>query len=154
MGITDQKQFTDAVARARAGGHINFSGDPYSRSDEWVAALHACNRLAIFDMLPAIQTINQTNLLDFLTVVEDNQNLIGQGAAQRIKFACYVVRGREIEDRGVPDDQVNDGREFLGCTRLDDGGVRQQIDSALTAHGQAGLVSHAVESSKLHGSTF
>lgn len=132
MGIADQKQFTDAVAKARAGGHINFYGDPYSYSDNWIAAIHACNRLAMFDMLPAIQAVNQNSLLDILTVVEANQNLIGQGSVQRIKFACYVVLNREIEDRGVPDDQVNDGREFLGCTRLDDGGVRQEITSALS----------------------
>jgi hypothetical protein len=128
MGLIDQKQFTDAVARARAGGHINFVGDPYSVSDAWVAALRACNRLAMFDMLPAIKAISPLGRddLEFVTAVD--ANLIG---AERIKFACTVVRSREIEDRGLPADQVNDGREFLGCTRLDDPGVRNTIDVAL-----------------------
>jgi len=134
MAITDQKQFTDAVAKARAKSHINFSGDPHSRSDEWIAAINACNRLAMFDMLPAIRAINQNNLVDIKTAAEGNQNLIGEGSVQRIKFACCVVLNLEIEDR-VPADQANDGREFLGCTRLDDGEVRQEINSALSSAG-------------------
>lgn len=132
MGIADQKQFTDAVAKARAGGRISFSGDPYASSDNWIAAIHSCNRLAMFDMLSAIQAINQNNLIDILTAAEANMSLIGQGSVQRITFACYVVLNREIENRDVLGDQVNDGREFLGCTRLDDGGVRQEINSALS----------------------
>jgi hypothetical protein len=134
VGVEDQKQFTGAMAQARAGGHINFFGDPYASSDAWVAALHACNRLAMFDMLPALRAISPLGQddIEFVSVVEVNKNVIGQGSVERIKFACTVVRGLEIEDRGVPDDQVNDGREFLGCTRLDNSGVQQEIQTALS----------------------
>ena len=41
-----------------------------------------------------------------------------------------VVSTREISDHGIPLDQVNDGREYLGCTRLDDDGVRAEIRKA------------------------
>jgi hypothetical protein len=34
-------------------------------------------------------------------------------------------------DNKIPLDQVNDGREFLSCTRLDDKGVQFEIDRAL-----------------------
>ena len=46
-------------------------------------------------------------------------------------LALKVIVDREIED-GLPDDQVNDGREFLGCTRLGDTGVKQIITDSLT----------------------
>jgi hypothetical protein len=132
MSAADQKQFLDAVSRAKAGGHISFVGDPYSTGDEWVAAVQACNRLAMFDMLPAVQAIeDQRDDLEFLTAVNANKSVIGEASAQRIRFAFNVITDREIEDVGLPDDQVNDEREFLGCTRLDDDGVQQIINDAL-----------------------
>jgi hypothetical protein len=156
MGAADQKQFTDAVARSKAGGHVNFFGDPYANSDAWVAALNACNRLAMFDMLPAVQAISLkgTEDLEFETVVEMNKDVIGQGAAERIKFACTVVWDREIEDCGVPDNQVNDGREFLGCLAWTTQGFSRRFSTLWPADGRARLASHAAESTKLRGSTF
>lgn len=53
-------------------------------------------------------------------------------ATKRINWALWVVDGREIRDFGLPDDQVNDGREYLGCTRLDDAEVQKLIDGALS----------------------
>jgi hypothetical protein len=141
MGAQDQQLFIDAVARARAGGHVNFIGDPYSSSESWVSALFACNRMAMFDILPALKAINPEGKddIEFLTVVEDNRKTLG-GGTDRIKFAYAVVTRREIEDRGQPDDQVNDGREFLGCTRLDDTRVQAEIQGALrrVGSGRAG----------------
>jgi hypothetical protein len=37
----------------------------------------------------------------------------------------------EIQNDSLLDDQVNDGREFLGCTRLDDTGAQKVIDDTL-----------------------
>lgn len=140
MGILDQKLFVDLVTRARAGGQINFMGDPYASGDAWIAALNACNRLAMFDMLPALRAINPKGeeQLDLLTAVEGNTAIIG-GGSWRIKFAYSVVVYHEILDFGIPDDQVNDGREFLGCTRLDDTGVRSEITQALSQAAPLGL---------------
>ena len=103
MGAQDQQLFIDAVARARAGGHVNFIGDPYSSSESWVSALFACNRMAMFDILPALKAINPEGKddIEFLTVVEDNRKTLG-GGTDRIKFAYAVVTRREIEDRGQP----------------------------------------------------
>jgi hypothetical protein len=52
-------------------------------------------------------------------------------AFNKVQFALGVVDQHEIYDLGLPDDQVNDGREFLGCTRVDDKGVQREIESAL-----------------------
>jgi len=41
------------------------------------------------------------------------------------------VELREIQHDGLPDDQINDGWEFLGCTRLDEQGVQKVIDDTL-----------------------
>jgi hypothetical protein len=133
MGSADQKQFTDAVAKAKAAGHIDFMGDPSATGDPWVAAVNLCNRLAMFDMLPALKAISTNNAVDleFLTAVEVNRNLIGDKSTQRIMFAVTVVERLEIEDRGLDIAQVNDGREFLGCTRLDNAAVQHIIDDTL-----------------------
>jgi hypothetical protein len=125
-------------------------------TDDWKAALHECSRLAMFDMLPALKFLNSEERRFLLTDAprnprspltspivpdDDRRKVLGNAAFERIVFAVFVVDHREIEDRGLPLDQANDGREFLGCTRLDDDGVRQLIQSslaqgALTAAGQ------------------
>jgi hypothetical protein len=64
---------------------------------------------------------------------EDRRRILGSVAFARIEFAIGVVDTREIKDFSIPLDQVNDGREFLGCTRLSDTGVQQIIDDALVA---------------------
>lgn len=144
MSIEDQRQFTNAVARAKAGF---WGGSMHMLTDEWKAALHACSRLAMFDMLQALNAINSEDRRFLLTDAprnpravlparihpsDDRMRILGQGAFARIIFAIGVIEYGEIEDHGLPEDQVNDGREFLGCTRLDDGGVRQAINNALS----------------------
>jgi hypothetical protein len=120
MGVNDQKQFTDAVA-ARRTGWI---------TEDWKPAIHALNRLAMFDMLPALAAISQLERDDVERLAP---GIIGINATKRIYFANIVVRMREIPDwsGSVPDEQINDAREFLGCTRLDDRGVQFEIDLAL-----------------------
>ncbi|MGI8639137.1 MAG: hypothetical protein ACR2MG_04215 [Pyrinomonadaceae bacterium] len=145
MSIEDQRRFTDAVAKAKAGF---WGGTMRWLTDEWKAALHACSRLAMFDMLPALKAINSEDRRFLLTDAprnpravlpariqpsHDRMSVLGQGAFARIIFAISVIEYGEIEDHGLPADQVNDGREFLGCTRLDDAGVRATIDNALNA---------------------
>jgi len=66
-------------------------------------------------------------------------SILGSAAFSRIMFALRVIEQKEIQDFGIPEDQVNDGREFLNCTRLDDDGVKNKINEALTtARGQIG----------------
>ncbi len=128
MGAADQKLFTDAVAKANSRSllHNLFVDD----TTDWVAALPALNRLAMFDMLPALDAISFLDR-NRLVNTEGLKHVIGDAALTRIERARHIVELREIQDDGLPDDQVNDGREFLGCTRLDDKGVQQVIDDAL-----------------------
>lgn len=130
MGAADQKQFTDAVAKAnsRSLAHDLFVDD----TTDWVAALHALNRLAMFDMLPALEAISFWDR-NRLESTEQRKHVIGDGALKRIQCARRIVELREIQDDGLPPDQINDGREFLGCTRLDDQGVQRVIDDALSS---------------------
>ncbi len=143
MSVADQKQFLDAVARAK-GGPMTIFHDQLSYSEEWVAAFHAANRLAMFDMLPAFAATSPIDsggsCLNWLVVVGIQKSL-GEGAINRVQFAKNVVESREIEDRGLPEDQVNVAREFLGCTKLDDDGVRRAINDALNraGAGRAGM---------------
>jgi len=87
----------------------------------------------MFDMLPALAAIDVTDR-GWLIALGSQKNL-GQGAVNRFIFSKEVIDSREIEDLGLPEEQVNDGREFLGCTRLDDSGVQQIINHALTTAG-------------------
>jgi hypothetical protein len=150
MSVADQKQFTDAVARAKAGF---WGGTIHMLTDDWKAALNACNRLAMPDMLAALSAIDSDDRRLLLTGAgrnpravlptrivpsDDRKGVIGEGGVARILFATDVIEFREIEDHGLPDEQVNDGREFLGCTRMDDGGVRTIINDALTQAKAAG----------------
>jgi len=130
MSGADQKQFTDAVAKAKADQGF-LGGTNY---DDWTAALQACNRLAMLDLLPALESLDPRDVIQLQTL-EAQKNVIGERGAKRTWFARTVVWGREIEDQGLPDDQVNDAREFLGCTRLDVGGVQQIINHALNTAG-------------------
>lgn len=127
MGAADQKQFTDAVAKAnsRSLAHNLFVDD----TSDWVEALYALNRLAMFDMLPALEAIGFFDR-NRLENVEGMKHVIG-GGLKRIQAARHIVELREILDDGLPPEQVNDGREYLGCTRLDDDGVQKVIDEAL-----------------------
>ena len=145
MGIEDQKQFADAVDWAKSLG--GFSGNYRAERDAWVNALHALNRLAMFDMLPAIAAISFLDRESIRSVAVDT---IGPIATNRILFARYVVEHHEIDDSAyllfntkfdIPDEQVNDAREYLGCTRLDGFGVRHFIDSALSS-ARAAIDSH------------
>ena len=128
MGAEDQQRFTDAVAKAnsRSIAYTLLVDD----TTDWVQALYALNRLAMFDMLPALQA---TNFLDRnrLENTEGIKHVIGEGSLKRIRCARRIVELREIQDDGLPADQINDGREFLGCTRLDNDGVQKVIDEAL-----------------------
>lgn len=114
-------------------------------TDDWKTAMHAGSRLAMFDLLPAMASLSDTNRRFLLTDAPRNPRAVLQppiiptadrrkvlGAAfERLVFAEAVVDRHEIEDHGLPLDQVNDGRAFLGCTPLDDDGVRRLIFDSL-----------------------
>jgi hypothetical protein len=115
MGEKDQKEFKDAVAKAKSTFIV-----------DWRPALDALNRLAMFDMLPALASLKlDDNGWNLLMGMVTGINL------SRLRFARQVIVGREIYDFGIAEGQVNDGREFLGCTRLDDDGVKRTIEVAL-----------------------
>lgn len=143
MSVADQKQFTDAVAHAKAGF---WGGSMRMMTDDWKAALHACSRLAMPDMLQALGAIASEDRRFLLTDAprnpravipthivpsDDRMKILGPGAFARVLFATDVIEYGEIEDHGLPEDQVNDGRVFLGCTRMDEAGVREAINDAL-----------------------
>lgn len=136
MSEIDQKQFLDAMARVKAkGSHGIIIDDLYttwygSPKDEWVPALHAINKLAMYDMLPALEAITFEER-QWLIWAEQNKHVIGDASLKRIMAARFIVEHREIADHGLPEDEVNDGRQYLGCTRLDKVGVQQAIDAAL-----------------------
>jgi hypothetical protein len=129
MSGLDQKQFTDVVAKANARslGYTLFVDD----TTDWIEALHALNRLAMFDMLPALESIGVLDR-NRLVNTESLRHAIGEGALKRIESARHIVEFREIRDDGLPEDQINDGRVFLGCTRLDAKEVQTVIDNAVS----------------------
>ena len=122
MSAADQQQFVDAVKKAN-------EGSVFFLKSNLKPAVHALNRLAMFDMLPALAAVRSIDRDNISIVAPD---VIGLEATKRINWARWVVEGREIRDFGLPLDQVNDGREYLGCTRLDDAGVQKIIDDALS----------------------
>jgi len=87
-------------------------------------------RMAMFDILPALRDLPADVRLNFHHAARFLP--IGDASRQRYEFARAVVIEHEIKDFGLPDDQVNDGRVFLGCTPLDDKGVRAEIMRAET----------------------
>jgi hypothetical protein len=120
MSFADQQQFIDAVRKANQGLLV-------SKSDLQPCVL-ALNRLAMSDMLAALSAVRH---IDREYVAGAAPDVIGEERTTRINWAVMVVEDREIRDFGLPLDQVNDGREYLGCTRLDDAGVRGIIHAAL-----------------------
>ena len=120
MSAADQKQFTDAVA-SRKTSWIQ---------EDWAPAVHALNRLAMFDMLPALAAIPK---MQQDAVPKHVLRMVGIPAYKRVLFANIVVQMREIPDwtGSLSEEQINDGRVYLGCTRLDDAGIKRTIDDAL-----------------------
>jgi hypothetical protein len=122
MGAADQQQFIDAVKKAN-------EGSIFFLKSNLKPAVHALNRLAMFDMLPALTAVRDIDRDNISRVAGE---VVGPEATKRINWAGWVVQAREIRDFGLPLEQVNDGREYLGCTRLDDAGVQKIIDDALS----------------------
>ena len=124
MGAADIREFQAAVAKVESARLFR----------NWKPAVHALSRLAMFDMLPAVKSLNR----DQRATIHFNASRmwpteIVRGAYNRIDFAFTVISLREIADLGLFKDQVNDARTFLGCTHLDDDGndVQKAIDDAI-----------------------
>lgn len=126
MGAKERQEFLDAAAKASQ-----------ARMEEWGAAVAALTRMAMFDMIPAFAALPAMDKFAFFGYCSSNKGKIGEVSYNRIAFARCVVLNAEIKDFGIPLEQVNDGREYLGCTRLDDKGVQDYIDKALAAAGAA-----------------
>lgn len=117
MGELDRKQFRDAVTdvkKARLG-------------EDWTPVMTPLLRLAMFDMLPVLAALSPADRARLRTAADTLGRRVSAEAWKRLMFAFMVVDNREIVDYGLPHDQVNDGRVFLGCTPLDDDGVRREI---------------------------
>jgi hypothetical protein len=120
MSEKDRQQFKDAVAKAKS-----------TFFEDWKPAVHAASRLAMFDMLAALAAISKS---DREMLVRNAMAMFLPGSKEtfsRIEFAASVIDNREIYDLGLPEDQINDGRDFLGCTRLDSTEVQNTINDAL-----------------------
>ncbi|PSJ58460.1 hypothetical protein [Kumtagia ephedrae] len=119
MGEQDLQAVRDAVAKAKSA--LVF--------EDWKPVVHAVSRLAMPDMLKALAALSESDrellLRNALAIFGNTMSF------QRIEFAAGVIDNREIYDLGLLPDQVNDGREFLGCTRLDDTGVQNAINDAI-----------------------
>jgi hypothetical protein len=120
MSKFDQQKFIKAVAEADSAWLL----------PDWDDAVDALSVLSMPDMLQALAAITDDQLGTVYKHATYNVLDLGHLKFNRIDFACNVVRNRGIVDNGIPLDQVNDGREFLGCTRLDDKGVQCEIDRA------------------------
>ncbi len=119
MGGKDLQDVKDAVAKAKSAMVFQ----------DWKPVVHAVSRLAMPDMLKAIDALSPS---DREMLLRNALAMFGNTLSfHRIEFAAGVINNREIYELGLPDDQVNDGREFLGCTRLDDSGVLSAIQDAL-----------------------
>ena len=130
MGANDQQAFLDAVAKTNRHSYYRNEWDGKVTA-EWGAAVAAFCRMSMVDMLPAFAKVSAQDRKSFLDYSNQNSWKVGDISTRRINFAYFVVEGNEIRDFGIPDEQVNDGREFLGCTRLDNQGVQEWIDKAL-----------------------
>jgi len=141
MSEADQQLFVDAVSHAN---DVSNSKSPIGIRNEghqeWVAALKDCNRLSMPDMLSALDKVQKDDRLKMVNTLMPRGvpgvPELGKGA-DRIMFAVCAVDNREIIDAGLPDAQVNDAREYLGCTRLEDDEVRRVINESLM-RGSAG----------------
>ena len=124
MGKFDQDRFHDAVRKIKS-----------SFFEDWGPALSPLTRLAMFDMLPAIDSLGFLDRQKLASAAQLNHgwDRLSGISLQRIRFAFEVIERREIRDFDLPEEQVNDGREFLGCTRLNEVEVRRLIDETLVA---------------------
>jgi len=124
MSESDREAFRRDVAEREANRF--YPGGPVAG---WGPAAHSASRLSMTDLLPALNSISQSSRDNF---AEQARHILDWNAYRRLAFALTIIGSREIVDVGLPEDQVNVGRLFLGCTPLQAYGVRQEIDSALS----------------------
>ncbi|MCL2384612.1 MAG: hypothetical protein FWC84_02115 [Alphaproteobacteria bacterium] len=116
MGAADQQRFLDEWKKL--GFFFPDTGP----------ALKILAGLTMPDMIRALQALTSSDQGTVYSASLLHGSAIGVPGVNRIAFAYYVVNKFEIVDLGISLDEVNDGREALGCTRLDDKGVQGEID--------------------------
>jgi hypothetical protein len=121
MSKADQQKFIDAVNDADSAWVFK----------DWKPAVLALNGLSMSDMLQALSSVTEDQRGYVWQQALFMGSSIGAAGMDRIAFGVAVVDRHEITPAGLPRDQTNDAREFLGCTRLDDAGVQFTIDSAI-----------------------
>lgn len=94
-----------------------FEEEVQKAQPNWEAAIDNLSALAMFEMLPALATLQDTVRG---RVLEQARQILGLqrqwlGARDRIEFACDVVHDRRLTSwsRDLPEDQVEDARSFL-----------------------------------------
>ncbi len=123
MSQADQQAFKDAVAEADSAWVFK----------DWSPAAKVLSGLSMPDMLQALAAVTEDQRNAVWQQSFFMGSSIGADGMNRIGFSVNVVNKHEIADMGIPTDQVNDAREFLGCTRLDDAGVQFEIDKAINS---------------------
>ncbi|WP_413991623.1 hypothetical protein ACMDCR_05870 [Labrys okinawensis] len=141
MSADDIRRFTDAAAK-----------QPPSPSSDWTDCVHLLDRLAMFDIIPAMASVDRQKIelimgkawgmfSTFGALLIASAPTLGGDmtpaaltmtiAYRRLYFAYTVLYKREIAYLDIPPEQVNDGRVYLGCTPMSDAGIRHEIDSAI-----------------------
>jgi len=124
MAEIDRKQFRDTVAEVKKAWGV----------EDWAPVMAPLFRLAMFDMVPVLNELSffdRSKLISAANLLQ-TQGRLGDASWRRLQFAIKVIEDREIADFGLDDYQVNDGREFLGCTRVSDDDVQAEINNALS----------------------
>lgn len=117
MGELDRKPFRDAVADVKKA----------RLAEDWAPVMTPLLRLAMFDMLPVLAALSPADRARLQAAANMLGRRVSAESWKRLLFAFTVVDKGEVADFGLPIDQVNDARAFLGCTPLDDDGVRREI---------------------------
>jgi len=122
MAEKDRQQFRDAVVKAKTG---------FWR--QWGVVMDPLFRLRMSDMLSVLDELSGVDRSALVLTAKNLQNsgMVDATSLQRLEFAMKVIDDREIADFGLANDEVNDGREFLGGTRPTDADVRAAIDTAM-----------------------
>lgn len=115
MGASDQYRFVEAARNARTDGGIE-------------AAAHMLSGLAMFDILPALASLDRYSRDRVLGIA---RAALAPGAFQRVQFAATVVTSLKVRTppASLPD-QVDDARRYL-------------VGRLKPANSQAGFASYA-----------
>jgi hypothetical protein len=99
MGASEQHRFVEAARNARTDGGVE-------------TAAHMLSGLAMFDILPALATLDHFSRD---RVLGRARSALAPGAIERVQFAAVVVTTLKLPKppASLPNDQVEDARRYL-----------------------------------------